>query len=29
MHPMCLRLVVTPSWSSTHWSTNVSRPWRR
>jgi hypothetical protein len=24
-----VRLAVTPSWSSTHRSTNVSRPWRR
>jgi hypothetical protein len=28
MHPMCCRLAITPSQSSTHRSTNVSRPWR-
>jgi hypothetical protein len=24
-----VRLAVTPSWSSMHWSMSVSRPWRR
>jgi hypothetical protein len=29
MHPMCCGLAFTPSRSSTYWSMNVSRLWRR
>jgi hypothetical protein len=29
MHRCVVQLAITPSRSSTHRSTNVSRPWRR
>jgi hypothetical protein len=28
LHPIVVRLAVTPSRISTCWSTNVSKPWR-